>query len=225
MTTSGTATFDLDLTDLVEEAFERAGRELRSGYDLRTARRSLNLLFADWTNRGVNMWTLEQGTVPLVAGTASYTLPTDTVDIVEHAIRNGTGTNQADMAITRLPVNTYAALTNKNVQGRPVQLYVDRQRAAPVVYLWPVPSDSTYTLVYWRMRRIQDAGSGVNTMDVPFRFLTAMVAGLAYYIALKLPEGQERLPGLKAIYDEAWLQASTEDRDRSAVFLRPRMFA
>ena len=223
MATSGTATFDMDLVEVGEEAFERAGREMRSGYDLRTMRRSLNLLFADWANRGVNLWTLEQGSTALVNGTASYTLPADTVDIVEHVIRDGTGVNQADMSITRLPVSTYAALTNKNVTGRPVQIYVDRQRDAPVVYLWPVPSGSSYTLVYWRMRRIEDAGNGSNTMDVPFRFLNALVAGLAYYIALKLPEGQERLPGLKAMYDEAWMQASTEDRDRSSVFLTPRV--
>ena len=222
MTTSGTTAFAPNLTEIAEEAFERAGREMRSGYDLRTARRSLNFMLADWANRGVNLWTMEQGEVPLVPGTGSYTLPADTVDLVEHVIRTGSGATQADLTITRISVSTYATIPNKATQARPIQLYVDRQSAAPVAHVWPVP-DSTqdYTLVYWRLRRMQDAGSGIQTQDMPFRFLPAMVAGLAYHIAMKIPEGAERIMMLKAAYDEAWTAAANEDRDKSAVRLVP----
>lgn len=223
MTTSGTATFNLDLTDLVEEAFERAGSELRSGYDLRTAKRSLNLMFADWANRGLNMWTFEQGSIPLVAGTASYDLPADTVDLLDHVIRTGSGTTQADLTLTRISVSTYATLPNKTTQARPIQLLVNRSQATPSVTVWPIPdSAQAYTLVYWRLRRIQDAGSGVNTMDVPFRFIPAMVAGLAYYLAMKLPDAAPRLQMLKMQYDEAWALAEQEDREKAAVRFVPR---
>lgn len=226
MATSGTTAFSLELTELVEEAFERCGAEMRSGYDLRTARRSLNLLFADWSNRGVNLWTVEQGSLSLVAGTATYSLPTDTVDIFEQVLRTGAGSasTQADMPVARVSVMTYATLPNKLQQGRPLQLYVDRQSPTPTVTLWPVPdSAQTYTLVYWRLRRIEDAGNGVNTMDVPFRFIPCLVAGLAYYLALKVPGGLERLDVLKAQYDEAWQRAADEDRDRAPVRLVPRV--
>jgi hypothetical protein len=225
MATSGTASFNLDLTELVEEAFERAGSEMRTGYDLKTARRSLNLLFADWSNRGINLWTIEQGSQVLTPGTATYTLPADTVDLLEHVIRTGAGvaSTQADLTITRISVSTYATIPNKLQQARPIQIYIDRLTAAPTVTVWPTPDASqTYTLVYWRLRRTQDAGGGVNTMDVPFRFLPAMVAGLAYYLALKVPGGAERLQILKAQYDEAWELASAEDRDKSAIRLVPR---
>jgi hypothetical protein len=225
MATSGTTAFNLDLTELVEEAFERAGSEMRSGYDLKTARRSLNLLFADWSNRGVNMWTIEQGSQVLTPGTATYTLPADTVDLLEHVIRTGAGvaSTQADLTITRISVSTYATIPNKLQQARPIQIYIDRQTAAPTFTVWPTPDASqTYTVVYWRLRRLQDAGTGVNTMDVPFRFLPAMVAGLAYYLALKVPGGAERLPILKAQYDEAWDLASSEDREKAAIRLVPR---
>ena len=225
MATSGTATFNLDLTELVEEAFERAGSEMRSGYDLTTARRSLNLLFADWSNRGINMWTIEQGSQVLTPGTATYTLPADTVDLLEHVVRTGAGvaSTQADLTITRISVSTYATIPNKLQQARPIQIYINRQTTAPTFTVWPTPDASqTYTVVYWRLRRTQDAGGGVNTMDVPFRFLPAMVAGLAYYLALKVPGGAERLQVLKAQYDEAWQLASDEDRDKSAVRFVPR---
>ena len=222
MTTSGTATFNLDLTELVEEAFERAGAEMRTGYDLRTARRSLNLLFADWANRGVNMWTFEQGTIPLVQGTASYDLPSDTVDLIEHVVRTGSGTNQYDISITRISVSTYASIPTKTAQGRPIQVLVNRTNT-PSVTVWPTPDQSSYyTLVYWRLRRIQDAGTGANTMDMPFRFIPAMVAGLAYYVAMKVPGGLDRLQVLKQQYDEAWDLASSEDRDKAAVRFVPR---
>ena len=226
MATSGTATFNLDLSELVEEAFERAGSELRSGYDLRTARRSLNLMFTDWANRGINMWTIEQGTISRVAGTGTYNLPSDTVDLIEHVIRTGSGTSQADLSCSRISVSTYAAIPNKLTTGRPIQVYVDRVSPTPTVNMWPVPdSAQPYTLVYWRLRRIQDAGSGVNTMDVPFRFLNCMVAGLAYMLAMKIPGGMERVGLLKQQYDEAWELAATEDRDKSSSRFVPRYMA
>ena len=224
MATSGTATFNLDLSEIVEEAFERAGGELRTGYDLRTARRSLNLLFMDWANRGINMFTFEQGTINLVPGTATYNLPTDTVDLLEHVIRTGAGneSTQADLTITRISVSTYATIPNKLQQARPIQIWVERLNT-PRVTLWPVPDDSqTYQLVYWRMRRIQDAGDGVNTMDMPFRFIPCMVAGLAYYLALKVPGAAQRLEVLKSQYDEAWQLASGEDQEKAALRFVPR---
>ena len=224
MTTSGIANFSLDLAEIVEEAFERAGSELRSGYDLRTARRSLNIMFADWANRGINMWTFEQGTINLVPGTATYNLPEDTVDLLEHVIRTGAGSvsTQADLTITRISVSTYATIPNKLQQARPIQVWIERLET-PRITVWPVPDNSqTYQFVYWRMRRIDNAGTGVNTMDVPFRFLPCMVAGLAYYLALKLPNGPQRLEVLKAQYDEAWQLAADEDREKAAVRFVPR---
>lgn len=302
--TSGQSGFNLDLTELVEEAFERAGSEMRTGYDLKTARRSLNLLFADWANRGVNMWTFEQGTITLTQGLNTYAIPTDTVDLLDHVIRTNANilANQADLTITRISVSTYATIPNKLNQARPIQVwyqrldgqvattastfvsqdlaaatitlnsvvglpaigYVDivtaggtetvfynyisgntlsnvfraqngttqqtpaagnpiRVNNVPRVTVWPTPDGSqTYQFVYWRMRRVQDAGGGVNVMDVPFRFIPCMAAGLAYYIALKVPGGMERLPVLKQQYDEAWMTAADEDQERAALRLVPR---
>ena len=225
MATSGTAAFNLDLTELVEEAFERVGGELRTGYDLKTARRSLNLLFADWSNRGVNMWTFEQGSITMIPGQATYALPADTVDLLEHVIRTGAGSaaTQADLTITRISVSTYATIPNKLSQARPIQVWIERLQAAPRITVWPTPDASqTYTFVYWRLRRIDDAGSGVNTMDVPFRFIPCMVAGLAYYLALKVPGGLERLGILKQQYDEAWQLAADQDREKASVRFVPR---
>lgn len=225
MTTSGTAAFNLDLVELVEEAFERCGAELRTGYDLKTARRSLNLLFADWANRGVNMWTFEQGSITLIPGQSTYDLPADTVDLLEHVIRTGAGSasTQADLTITRISVSTYATLPNKLTQARPIQVWIQRLQPAPRITVWPVPDASqTYTFVYWRMKRIDDAGEGVNTMAVPFRFIPCMVAGLAYYLALKIPGGLERLMVLKEQYDSAWQMASDEDREKASVRFVPR---
>jgi len=307
-TTSGVAAFNLDLSEIVEEAFERAGSELRTGYDLRTARRSLNLLFADWANRGVNMWTFEQQTINLVTGQPTYALPDDTVDILDHVIRTNANqpSNQSDLTITRISMPTYATIPNKLTTGRPIQVWIQRltansalttatttggttaanattiqvstlaglptagfltigtelisynetsnpQDGAPFylynccrgqdgttaasipsgtaikltqkqsITVWPTPDPGTqYQFVYWRMRRIQDAGSGVNIADVPFRFIPCLAAGLAYYIALKVPGGMERLPILKAQYDEAWMTAADEDQERAAVRLVPR---
>ena len=224
MATSGTTAFNLDLTELVEEAFERCGAELRTGYDLKTARRSLNLMFADWANRGINMWTFEQGSITLVPGTATYALPVDTVDLMEHVIRTGAGSQatQADLTITRISISTYATLPNKLQQARPIQVLINRLEA-PSITVWPVPDAvQTYTFVYWRLRRLQDAGTGVNTMDVPFRFIPCMVAGLAYYLAMKVPGAIDRMPMLKEQYDNAWQIASDEDREKAAVRFVPR---
>ena len=308
MTTSGSATFNLDLNEYVEEAFERAGGQLRTGYDLKTARRSMNLLFADWANRGVNMWTFEQNAITLVQGQPTYALPDDTVDLLDHVIRTNANvpTNQADLTITRISMPTYATIPNKLTQGRPIQVWVQRltggaallagtvqsaitatDTTIPVTSLvgipnagfiqigteligfnevqaatgaspaylfnctrgqdgttaaahaagdamynvqkqsitvWPTPdSANQYQFVYWRMRRIQDAGAGgTKTMDVPFRFVPCLVAGLAYYVALKIPEGISRLDILKQQYDEAWQNAANEDQDRAAVRFVPR---
>ena len=225
MATSGVTTFNLDLSEIVEEAFERCGAELRTGYDLKTARRSMNLMFADWANRGINLWTVEQGSIPLVQGTATYNLPEYTVDLLEHVIRTGAGSvsTQADLTITRISVSTYSTIPNKLTQARPIQVYINRQEVIPTVTLWPIPDGSqSYSFVYWRLRRIQDAGNGVNTMDVPFRFLPCLVAGLAYYLAMKIPGAIERMQVLKAQYDEAWALAADEDRDKAAVRFVPR---
>ena len=300
--TSGSTAFNLDLSELVEEAFERAGSELRTGYDLRTARRSLNLMFAEWANRGINMWTFEQGSITLTEGLPTYALPLDTVDLLDHVIRTQANqtSNQADLTITRISVSTYAKLPNKLQQARPIQVWVQRldgQTAPtsstlngaitsttattitlnttvglpatgfikiddetiwygyidgntlgncyrgqnnttaathitgtavyvqnlPSITLWPTPDGSqTYQFVYWRMRRTQDAGGGVNVMDVPFRFVPCMAAGLAYHVALKVPGGLERIQLLKSQYDEAWMVAADEDQERAAIRLVPR---
>jgi hypothetical protein len=305
--TSGAVGFNLDLTELVEEAFERAGSELRNGYDLRTARRSLNIMFADWANRGINLWTIETGSITLVPGQNTYALPDDTIDLLEHLIRTDANStsNQADLTITRISVSTYATIPNKLTQARPIQVWIQRYNGqtspisstltttitssstsivlsdvtglpssgfikidneiinygyitqdtnaitgtlyncfrgqqntiaaahtstatvywqqVPAVTVWPTPDNSqTYTFVYWRLRRTQDAGGGVNIMDVPFRFIPCMAAGLAYYIAGKMPQGTERIGMLKAQYDEAWELAAYEDHEKAALRLVPR---
>jgi hypothetical protein len=301
MATSGTAVFNLDLSEVVEEAFERCGSELRTGYDLRTARRSLNLLFADWANRGINMWTMEQGTITLVYNQMTYALPNDTVDLLEHQIRTNANntTLQADLNITRISVSTYATIPNKLQNSRPIQILVQRNNGmispigatlsttinstattitlstaaglpaqgfikiddeiivygyitgntlyncfrgqqgttaashtsgatvywaqVPAVTVWPVPDNATtYTLVYWRLRRTQDAGQGVDVADVPFRFIPCMVAGLSYYMGMKIPDAYDRLPILKAQYEEAWQLSADEDREKAAIRFVPR---
>jgi hypothetical protein len=315
MAVSGISDFNLDLTEIIEEAFERCGSESRTGYDIKTARRSLNLLFADWANRGVNMWTFEEGQIPLIQGVTTYALPNDTVDLLEHVIRTNPNVQntQADLTITRISVSTYATLPNKLQQARPVQVWIQRLDSAsyvvastvttavtatastiylsdvtalpaagfirldnevisygsvaqtspsspagslincgrgqqntyaathavgagvtklqpPSVTVWPTPDQGTaaqpyYTFVYWRLRRINNAGDGVNTFDVPFRFLPCLVAGLAYYMALKIPGADARLAVLKQQYDEAWNNAASEDQDKAAVrFVPRRMF-
>lgn len=233
MTTSGTTTFNLDLNNLVEEAFERCGAELRSGYDLRTARRSLNLLTIEWANRGINLWTIEQGQIAMNQGQITYDLPVDTIDLIDHVIRTQSGQQgQTDINITRISVDTYSTIPNKNAQGRPIQVWINRQSGAdypvdgvahPQINVWPAPEQSNYyTFVYWRLRRIQDAGNGTTTQDIPFRMLPALVAGLAYHLSLKIPDAMQRTPMLKQMYDEAWEQASDEDREKAALRIAPR---
>lgn len=230
--TTSTTDFNLDLNAIIEEAFERCGVELRSGYDFRTARRSLNLLLLDWANRGINLWTVEQGQQILTYNDDTYDLPVDTVDLLDHVIRTGTGTNQTDITITRISGSVYAAIPNKNATGRPIQVWINRQSGAtnalnvisyPQFVVWPKPDNSTvYTFVYWRLRRMQDAGNGVNGQDIPFRFLPCMVAGLAYMLSMKLPGADMRSSMLKAEYDQQWALAAEEDRDKSPVRFVPR---
>jgi len=226
MTTSGTTAFDMDFTEIAEEAWERAGREMRSGYDLRTARRSMNLMTIEWQNRGINLWTIEEGTVTLTKGSSQYTLPADTIDLLEQVIRTNSGntSTQSDLTLNRIGVSTFASIPNKLTEGRPIQVWIDRQRDAPVLNLWPVPDkNDTYVIAYWRIRRIQDAGSGVQTADMNYRFLPCLVAGLAYNIALKEPELMERVPMLKTVYEEAFALAAAEDREKTSDYYRPRI--
>lgn len=234
MTTSGTTGFNLNLNDLFEEAFEQCGAELRSGYDFRSARRSLNLLTVEWSNRGINLWTIEQGSIPLVQGQITYDLPADTIDLLEHVVRTQTGPGQTDINITRISVDTYATIPNKNAQGRPIQVWINRQSGAdypttgvayPEINVWPAPDQNNlYTFVYWRLRRMQDAGNGVTTQDIPFRFLPCLVAGLAFHLSMKIPGALERTPVLKARYEELWQQASDEDREKAALRIAPRQY-
>jgi hypothetical protein len=223
MATSGTTTFDMDVAETIEEAFERCGSQARTGYDFRTARRSLNLLFIEWANQGVNMWTIDEGTIPLVAGVKTYDLPLDTIDILDAALRSGAGVAQNDSPLSRVSFSTYAMMPNKETAGTPSLMKVTRHNA-PSVTLWPVPQGTTpQELVYWRMRRMQDAASGVDTMDMPFRFLPALVAGLAHKLALKIPEAAPRLPELEKQYITAWDLATGEDRERATLRLVPRI--
>lgn len=277
MATSGTATFNPDVSEIIEEAYERIGIESASGYDVRTARRSLNILGLEWSNRQVNLWTIEQVSLPLVGGTATYTLPADTIDLLDVVIRTVNAGVNTDLSIGRLSTGEYAAIPTKGSTGRPVQFYVSRQAAAPTVTLWPVPPATTatiwtlntpvladalytvpvavgtfvvgqvikslstrttgavfdaaeaanwiaaqeYTLVYWRMRRIQDMGSdGAITVDAPARFIPALISGLTYYLAQK--RAPERLLECKTIYDEQFTFAIEEDRERSSFMVMPR---
>jgi hypothetical protein len=232
MTTSGNTVFNLNLNELIEEAFERCGAELRTGYDFRTARRSLNLLTIEWANRGINLWTIEQGQIAMNQGQIVYDLPVDTIDLLDHVIRTQTGQGQTDINITRISVDTYSTIPNKNAQGRPIQVWINRQSGAtepvtgvayPQINVWPAPEQSNYyTFVYWRLRRIQDAGNGVTTQDIPFRFLPCMVAGLAYHLSKKIPGALERSQMLKMEYEELWQQAADEDREKAALRIAPR---
>jgi hypothetical protein len=301
MTTTGSTLFNMEFTEIAEEAWERAGRELRSGYDLRTARRSMNLMTIEWANRGLNMWTIEEGVINLTPGQCTYALPSDTIDLLDHVIRTGanSASTQADLTITRISVSTYATIPNKLTQARPIQVWIQRLSGQtnptsstlsgtitstattitlssvvglagagfirldtediyytyisgntlggvfrgqnnttaashtsgtavyvpqlPAVTVWPTPDNSTsYQFVYWRLRRIQDAGNGVETADMNFRFYPALVAGLAYNIAIKVPELMSRIDMLKGIYDEQFNLAAGEDHEKAALRLVPR---
>lgn len=230
--TTATTDFNLDLNTILEESFERCGAELRTGYEFRTAKRSLSLLLMEWANRGVNLWTLEQGTHVLSYNVGTYDLPVDTVDLLDHVVRTGTGQNQIDINISRISSSTYVAIPNKNATGRPIQIWIDRRTGATgadnvVVYpqftVWPKPDNSTtYTLYYTRLRRMFDVGNGGNGQDVPFRFLPCLVAGLAYMLSMKIPGAEIRTAILKAQYDEAWDLAAGEDREKAPVRFVPR---
>lgn len=221
MATTGTATFNMDFTEIAEEAFERAGREMRSGYDLRTARRSMNLLTIEWANRGLNMWTMDEGSIPLQKGTAEYNLPADTVDIMDAVVRSGVGSQQLDRSITRISLPTYASIPNKLSESVPLQMCIKRERDNPVLCVWPTPSDDSFTYTFWRLRRIEDAGAGVTTADVNFRFLPALIAGLAFHIAVKIPELAPRIEMLRMQYEDSYRLAAEEDREKASVRFVP----
>ena len=209
------------LPEIFEEAFERAGTELRTGYDLKTARRSLNLLTLEWQNRGLNLWTIDDETLSISSGTATYTLATDTIDIIEHQIRTGTGTSQVDTNLERISVSTYAKQSAKNSTGKPSQIVVERQAGQVKVTLWPVPDD-TYTLFYYRLKGIDGLSSGITgTADMPPRFVPCLAAGLAYYIAMKKPELAGRVAGLKQEYEFQFELAAGEDSDSSSIKFVP----
>jgi len=243
MTTSGTTGFNPQFTEIAEEAWERAGREMRTGYDLRTARRSMNMLTIEWANRGINLWTIDEGYIDLTKDDATYSLPADTIDVCEMNIRTNAGdaSSQSDLSLNRISLPTYAAIPNKLSTGRPLQALVHRLGQAGTyqsgslsnntttlgtnvqfLTVWPVPDkSSTYQIYYYRMRRIQDAGTGAQTADMPFRFLPCAVAGLAYYIAMKVPELMPRVQMLKQEYEDQFRLASEEDREKTAARFVP----
>ena len=220
MATSGTTAFDLNVDELIEEAFERCGLELRTGYDLETARRSLNLMFADWSNRGLNLWVIEERTESLTEGTASYDLDVDLVNVLSAVIRTTSGSTTTDYQVNRISRSDYHYLPDKTIKARPTQFYVERS-ITPKLYLYPAPENSTDVFRYYALTRIQDAGVFTNTLEITFQFLPAMVAGLAYYIAMK--RAPERIQLLKQVYDEEWQRASLENLDTvSSRFLPSR---
>ena len=210
-----------DLPDIFEEAYERAGLELNTGYDLRTARRSLNIMLLEWQNRGLNLFTIDEGTLSLSSGTATYTMPVDTIDVIEHNIRTGSGTNQIDTALERISVSNYAAQSNKNTRGRPSQIYVQRLATETKVTVWPVP-DEVYTLAYFRLKGIDGLASGVGTTAaIPPRFIPCLVAGLAYQIAMKKPESAARVVPLKQEYEYQFELAAGEDAETASIRFVP----
>lgn len=218
MATSGSSDFELAVDEYIEEAFERCGLEIRTGYDLKTAKRSLNLLFADWANRGLNRWTITQTTTTITDGVTEYTLAADTIDVLSAVVRENAGTaSQTDTAISRIGRDTYLNISSKLTESRPTQFYIDRQ-IVPKIKLYPTPN-ATYSLVYDRLTRIEDADSASNTVDVPFRFYPCLTAGLAYYLSIK--KAPDRISTLKAIYEEEFDRAATEDRDRTSLKLLP----
>ena len=247
MAISGTYTFNPDITEIVEEAYERAGLELRSGYDLKTARRSMNLLCLEWQNRGLNLWTIDEGKVGetsagaalttnyLKKGTASYNLDVATTGLLDIVLRtDDTDTTlQSDYHMSRISQPTYATIPNKLSEGRPLQYYLQRKEILgagdagadqkSVVTLWPVPDlDSKYKLVYWRVKRIADAGDdSSNTVQVPDRFMPALISGLAYHIAMKRPEVSDRAMMLKQVYEEQFQLAAEEDRVKTSARFVP----
>tara|TARA_R110001583_G_scaffold49156_6_gene153975 strand:- start:1779 stop:2474 length:696 start_codon:yes stop_codon:yes gene_type:complete len=225
MATSGTYSFNLDLSDILEEAYERAGLELRSGYDYRTARRSLDLMFLEWQNRGLNLWSVQEGTQTLTAGTGRYALTSDQLDVIEASLRTDDGdvNKQTDLTMSRISISQYSHLTNKLTQGRPIQFWIEKDPGAIALNVWPVPDDVvTYKINYYYIQRVEDTGSPAsNNVDIPARFMPCMAAGLAYYISVKRPEASERAPLLKQVYDEQWDLAADADRDKSSFYISP----
>ena len=225
MATSGTYTFNLDLSDILEEAYERAGLELRSGYDYRTARRSLDLMFLEWQNRGLNLWSVQEGTQTLTAGTGRYALTSDQLDVIEASLRTDDGdvNKQTDLTTSRISISQYSHLTNKLTQGRPIQFWIEKDPGAIALNVWPVPDDAvTYKINYYYIQRVEDTGSPAsNNVDIPARFMPCMAAGLAYYISIKRPEASERAPLLKQVYEEQWDLAADADRDKSSFYMVP----
>jgi len=215
MTVSGSKNFELDVAEYVEEAFERCGLEVRTGYDLKTARRSLNLLLADWANRGLNQWTIKQRSLTMVTGDGEYDLSADVIDVLSVVVRR----NNTDYSLERLSRDSFLTIPNKTTQGRPNQFFLDRQ-LTPNLKLWPVPDSSTDVVLYDALTRMDDADDYTNTMDLPFRFYPCLAAGLAYYIALK--RAPNRVQMLKAVYEEEFDRAATEDRDRSSFNVVPK---
>jgi len=216
MATSNSRDFDLDVAELVEEAYERCGLQVKTGYDAKTARRSLNLMFADWANRGVNLWTVQLGTQALTAGTTEYTLTSDVVDLLEVVVRR----NNTDFQVQRISRSDYQNLPNKATTGRPSSIFVDKQ-VTPKINVWPAPENSTDVLRYYFIQRIQDADAAINNLDAPFRFLPCMAAGLAYYLSVK--KAPERVQLLKSIYEEEFQRAADEDEDRVSLKLQPNI--
>ena len=215
MTTSGSTDFELNVADYVEEAFERCGLEVRTGYDLQTTRRSLNILFADWANRGLNQWTIEQRTQALTAADGEYSIGTDVIDILSAVVRR----SNTDFALERLSRSQFLNIPTKTTQGRTNQFFLDRQ-ITPNLKIWPVPENSTDTVVYDALTRIQDADTPTNTVEVPFRFYPCLAAGLAYYLSMK--RAPDRVQLLKAVYEEEFERAATEDRDRASYNVVPQ---
>lgn len=216
MATSGSTDFELDVSDYIEEAFERCGLEVRTGYDLQTARRSLNLLFADWANRGLNQWTIAQRTQTVTSSTGTYDLGEDVIDVLSMVVRR----DNNDLSMERISRDTYLSIPSKTTTGRPTQFFIDRQ-ITPQIKVWPLPENSTDILVFDCLTRIQDADTFTNTIEVPFRFYPCLAAGLAYYLAIK--KAPDRIQLLKAIYDEEFDRAQAEDRDRASFNVAPSL--
>ena len=216
MTVSGSTNFELDVSDYVEEAFERCGLEVRTGYDLKTAKRSLNLMLGDWANRGLNQWTIEQTTVTLTKGTGNYALGSSTIDVLDAIVRR----DSTDYTLQRISRGDYINIPTKTTQSRPAQFFVDRQ-IDPTLKLWPVPDNSTDVVIIDKLVRMDDADTFTNTMDIPFRFYPCLAAGLAYYLAIK--RAPDRVQLLKAVYEEEFERAASEDRDRTSFNIQPSM--
>jgi len=216
MAVSGSTNFELDVSDYIEEAFERCGLEVRTGYDLKTAKRSLNLLFADWANRGLNQWTIVQRTQTVTQADGNYDLGADVIDVLSMVVRRSNN----DIAMSKISRDTYLNIPSKTTQGRPTQFFIDRQ-ITPVINIWPVPEISTDVLVFDCLTRIDDADTYTNTTEVPFRFYPCLAAGLAYYLSIK--RAPDRIQVLKAIYDEEFDRAQAEDRDRASFSVSPNL--